>query len=83
MNQALIYIKKGKLRRKIILELNKAQTATELAKKLNTHRSSISRTLLNLAKRDLVTCLNPQDDRERYYELTIKGNDIRKQILSQ
>lgn len=81
MRKEWIYAKKGKLRKKIILELDKPQTATELAKKLGKHRSSISRVLLDLTKEDLTVCINPQDDRERHYELTYKGRRVKKELL--
>lgn len=68
------------IRKKIILEINKPYTATEIAKKLNKHRSSVSRTLLDLSKQKLVECLNPEGDRGRHYELTKQGRKIGKQL---
>jgi DNA-binding MarR family transcriptional regulator len=62
-----IFINKGRLRKEILSSLDKPQTATELAKMLHRHRSSVSRTLLSLEKEKLVRCLNPNDDKFRYY----------------
>ena len=76
MGNEWIYVKKGRLRRRIILELATPQTATELAKKLDRHRSSVSRTLLDLSEKGLVVCLNPEDDRERHYGLTPLGKKV-------
>ena len=45
-----IFLKKGKLRRSIVNKLTEPKTATELAKELGKHRSSISRVLLGLEK---------------------------------
>jgi DNA-binding MarR family transcriptional regulator len=80
MQKAWIYVKKGRLRRKVMLELDEAHTATELAKKLRKHRSSVSRTLLDLAKKRLVACINPEDDRERHYQLTLLGKKVRNKL---
>lgn len=80
MERKWIYVKKGKLRKEIILELDKPYTATELAKKLDKHRSSVSRTLLDLAEKGLVACLNPEDDRERHYELTNEGRKVKNDL---
>ncbi len=62
-----IFLKKGKLRRVILEALDRPKTATELAKELNKHRSSISRVLLILEKIGFVKCINPEDDRFRHY----------------
>jgi len=62
-----IFLKKGKLRRDVLDSLDKPKTATELAKELGKHRSSISRVLLELEKKNLIKCVNPEDDRFRHY----------------
>ena len=62
-----IFLKKGKLRKTILENLDKPKTASELAKELGKHRSSISRVLIELEKRGLVKCINPKDDRFRHY----------------
>ena len=68
-----IFLKKGKLRKNVLEILREPKTATELAKELNKHRSSISRILLTLEKEGLVECINPEDDKFRHYQLTKKG----------
>lgn len=65
--QKEIFLKKGKLRGKVLSSLTKAKTATEIAKELGRHRSSISRVLLELEKKGFVKCVNPKDDRFRHY----------------
>jgi DNA-binding MarR family transcriptional regulator len=80
MQKQRIYVKKGRLRRAVIIKLDEAQTATELAKKLGKHRSSVSRTLLDLADKGLVACINPEDDRERHYQLTANGRKAREKV---
>ncbi len=62
-----IFLKKGKLRKKVLSKLNNPKTATELAKEMNKHRSSISRILLELEKKGFIKCVNPKDDRFRHY----------------
>lgn len=62
-----IFLKKGKLRKEVLLRLNKPKTATEIAKELNKHRSSISRILIELEKMNFVKCINQDDDRFRHY----------------
>ncbi len=62
-----IFLKKGRLRKEVLSRLKEPKTATELAKEMNKHRSSISRILLELEKKGLVRCVNPEDDRFRHY----------------
>ncbi|MCK4552734.1 ArsR family transcriptional regulator [Candidatus Pacearchaeota archaeon] len=70
MDKALkkeIFFKKSKLRKDIWDKLDKAKTATELAKELNKHRSSVSRVLLDMEKEGLIKCVNPEDKSFRHY----------------
>ena len=62
-----IFLKKGKIRKEVYDKLTEAKTATEIAKELNKHRSSVSRALLDLEKIGLVKCVNPEDDKFRHY----------------
>lgn len=62
-----IFLKKGKLRREILSHLDKPKTATELAKEIGRHRSSVSRVLLELEKKGFVECINKEDDKFRHY----------------
>ena len=62
-----IFLKKGKLRKKVYESLNKPKTATEIAKELGAHRSAISRVLLDLEKEGLAKCVNPEDKSFRHY----------------
>lgn len=62
-----IFLKKGKLRKEVLSRLKEPKTATELAKEMKKHRSSISRILLDLEKKGFVKCINPKDDRFRHY----------------
>ncbi len=62
-----IFLKKGKIRQLVLNKLNEPKTATELAQELKKHRSSISRTLIELEKKGFVKIVNPEDDRFRHY----------------
>ena len=62
-----IFLKRGKLRKDVLGILEDEMTATEVAKKLNKHRSSVSRALLDLQKAGLVKCINPEDASFRHY----------------
>jgi len=67
MDKKEIFLKKGKLRKEVLEKLDNPKTSTEIAKELGKHRSSISRTLLDLQKAGFVKCINPEDDRFRHY----------------
>jgi len=62
-----IFLKKSKLRREAYNHLDKLKTATDLAKELGKHRSSISRILLDMERAELVKCINPEDKSFRMY----------------
>jgi predicted transcriptional regulator len=62
-----IFLKKGRLRKEVLQRLNEPKTATELAKEMGKHRSSISRILLELKRNGFVKCVNPEDSSFRHY----------------
>jgi predicted transcriptional regulator len=62
-----IFLKKSKLRREVYEILIKPKTATEIAKELKKHRSSVSRVLLDLEKAGYVRCINSEDASFRHY----------------
>lgn len=55
--------------KKIILEklTKKPITATDIAKDLRKHRSSVSKILIELSKKGYAKCINPKDTRDRGY----------------
>ena len=65
--QREIFLKKGRLRKEVLAKLTKPKTATEVAKELGKHRSSVSRVLLGLEEKGYIRCINPKDDRFRHY----------------
>jgi DNA-binding MarR family transcriptional regulator len=62
-----IFLKQGKLRKDVLNSLTEPKTATDIAKEIWKHRSSISRVLIELEKKGLVKCINPDDDKFRHY----------------
>jgi len=76
-----IYLKSSKNRKKVLRELkNNFETPTELAKKLNNHRSTISQVLLDLQDHGFVSCKTPKRNNYRLYALTKKGKEYLKKI---
>lgn len=78
--EMISFINRSKNRKLILFRLSKPTTPTVLARELNLHRSVVSRSLLDLEKRKLVACLNPQSKKERYYNLTKSGKMFRKKV---
>jgi predicted transcriptional regulator len=62
-----IFLKKGELRKEVWGNLDRAKTATEIAKELKKHRSAVSRVLLDMEKTGLIKCVNPEDKSFRHY----------------
>ncbi|MBI5228789.1 ArsR family transcriptional regulator [Candidatus Micrarchaeota archaeon] len=71
------FVKRGKIRREVlkILSIN-PRTPTELAKETKFHRSAVSRALLDLESKGLVTCLTPKEKLGRLYQATEKGKQV-------
>jgi predicted transcriptional regulator len=72
----LALVVNGTLRKKVILGLNIPNIATNISKKIDTQRSSVSRTLLFLESHSLVTCINKDASFNRLYKLTDKGKKV-------
>jgi len=62
-----IFLKKGELRKEVWTKLDKPKTATDIAKELKKHRSSISRVLLDMEKEGFIKCVNSEDKSFRHY----------------
>ena len=70
MNKELkkkIFLKRSELRKKIYDSIKEPKTATEIAKEIKKHRSSVSRVLLDLQKGGYARCVNPEDGNFRHY----------------
>lgn len=78
--ETISFVNRSKNRKLILFKLTKPTTPTILAKEMNLHRSVVSRSLIDLQKRGLIICLNPQSKKERYYKVTKKGGEIRRKV---
>ena len=76
MEKEVYFLARGRLKVEVLKLLNQPRTSTQIAKTLKKHRSAISRIFLDLEKKGLVKCLNPEDNMGRFYQITNKGNKI-------
>ena len=73
----------NKLCRKILEQLNSSKeplAPLQLSEATNIARSNISTKLGQLAKRNLVKCINPTSRKWRFYEITTKGKEVLKKV---
>ena len=71
------FVKAGEYRKNVILALkDKALCPTEIAELIKYDRSHVSNTLAELAKRDLVICVNPEVRKGKLYTLTSSGEKV-------
>lgn len=80
MYYLISFVSKGKIRKKVLSNLEKPLTPTQLSEKIKTHRSTTSRTLLELEEKNLVKCITPDENMGRYYQITKLGIKIRGKI---
>lgn len=80
MYDLISFVSRGKIRRKVLSNLDKPLTPTQLSEKIKTHRSTTSRTLLELEEKGLVKCITPDENMGRFYEITKLGKKIVKEI---
>jgi DNA-binding MarR family transcriptional regulator len=76
MYDLISFVIRGKIRKKVLLNLDKPLTPTQLSEKIKTHRSTTSRTLLELEDKGLVKCITPNENMGRFYEITKQGKKI-------
>lgn len=81
-NWALTTFFKRSATAKLILQklVTRPKTPSELAKELNLHQQSVSKTLLKLAEFKLVTCINPNEPNYRHYTITPQGSSLLKKL---
>lgn len=80
MYDLVSFVTRGKIRKRILINLDKPLTPTQLSERIKNHRSTISRTLLALEKKGLVKCITPNENMGRFYEITKKGKKIIEEI---
>ena len=76
MYDLMSFVSRGKVRKKVLQNLVKPHTPTELSHIIKTHRSTTSRTILALEKKGLVQCITPKEKMGRYYEISKLGKKI-------
>ena len=80
MYELISFVKRGKIRRVVIENLSRPKTPTELSDLINAHRSSVSRAIIALEKKELIKCLTPSEKRGRLYKITALGEKILKEF---
>ena len=74
------YLTRSEKKKQILQLLDKPKTPTQISKLLKMHRSSASKILLQMEKKQFVKCLNPSDKMARYYQATEKGLKVLKEL---
>ena len=80
MYDLISFVSRGKIRKKVLSNLDKPLTPTQLSEKIKTHRSTTSRAILALEKKGLVECITPKENMGRFYRLTKLGQKVLKEI---
>jgi len=81
MKEILSFVLSGRIREKVLTSLQEIEkTPTILAKEIQTHQSTTSRTLADLEKQGLVKCLTPNAKLSRLYAITERGKKIIEKV---
>jgi DNA-binding MarR family transcriptional regulator len=80
MYDLISFVARGKIRIKVLSNLNDPLTPTKLSEKIKTHRSTTSRAILALEEKSLVKCITPDENMGRFYQITPLGKKIIKEI---
>lgn len=80
MYDLISYVIRGKVRYSILQILDKPMTPTQIAHKLKNHRSTISRSLIDMEKKGIVKCVIPNVKLGRLYIITKSGKSILEKI---
>ena len=75
------WVYRGKQRKRIIADLDKAKTPTAIKEETNIKVTNVSDVLRAMVKIGLAKCLNPEDKLGRFYELTPLGKEVRKEFI--
>lgn len=77
---ASAYVKRGELRKRVLLALEMPRTPTELAGATGIRWGYVNAILRNFRKLGLASCLNPSEGTGRFYRLTARGARLRTAI---
>ena len=83
--KAIGFIKRGKNRKEIFMNLDKPMMPSELVMKIyksnsNTYFNLVSRALSELRDKKLVKVVNPEDRTGRIYKRTKEGEKVAKEL---
>lgn len=83
--KAIGFVKRGKNRKEIFMNLNKPMMPSELVMKIyksnsNTYFNLVSRALSELKDKKLVEVVNPEDRTGRIYKRTKEGERVAKEL---
>ena len=69
--------------RQIILNclINEPKTPIQISKLTNLRINHVSNVLINLLDKELIICLNPQEKRGRFYQITELGKKVNMKII--
>lgn len=77
---ASAYVKRGELRKRVLLALDRPRMPTELAGTTGIRWGYVNAILRDFKKLGLVSCLNPSESTGRIYRLTANGTRLRTAI---
>jgi len=80
MYDLISFVSRAKIRKEVLLNLDEPKTPTQLSKRIQTHRPTVSRAILALEKKKLVECITPNESMGRYYKITSLGKNILKKL---
>lgn len=70
------FIVRSKHRANILKLLESPKTPTKIKDEIKLHFNSVSRAIIELEKKGLIKCLNPNQKLSRFYQITNKGKEI-------
>jgi DNA-binding MarR family transcriptional regulator len=76
MFEEIAVLKRSKTKVLILKMLFDAKTPTEIAKALDLHQSSVSRSILQMEKAGLLKCLTPSQPNFRHYVISERGKSL-------
>jgi len=77
------FLLRSPLSRKILEVLNSSEqplAPLQISKKADIARSNVSTKLIELKKREYVSCVNPEDRKWRFYKITLLGEKVLKEV---
>ena len=74
------YIFSSSYRKRVLEKLDSPKMPSALSKELNINKTHISRSLSELQKKKMITCLTPNSSKARLYVITDYGKEILKEV---